>query len=79
MKIQILNYDKQENNGTIVYTKLSSPRSLDEFDINIIRINENSSTKNILFEVTDKTLLDKYVNMGVDYITSDFISPKTKE
>lgn len=29
------------------------------FDINIIKINNNSKTKNILFEVTDKTLLEK--------------------
>ena len=32
---------------------------VEEFDISIIRINENSNTKNILFEVTDKTLLEK--------------------
>ena len=32
-----------------------------------------------IWTLNDKTLLDKYVNMGVDYITSDFISPKTKE
>ena len=29
------------------------------FDINILKINDKSKTKNILFEVTDKTLLDK--------------------
>lgn len=32
-----------------------------------------------IWTLNDKTLLDKYINMGVDYITSDFISPKTKE
>ena len=32
---------------------------IEEFDINIIRINEKSNTKNILFEVTDKYLLEK--------------------
>lgn len=31
---------------------------VEEFDINIIRINKNSSTKNILFEITDKKLLE---------------------
>ena len=35
-----------------------SNNKVEEFDINIIRINENSSTKNILFEVTDKDLLE---------------------
>lgn len=31
---------------------------VEEFDINILKINMNSKTKNILFEVTDKRLLD---------------------
>lgn len=31
---------------------------VEKFDINIIRINKNSSTKNILFEITDKDLLE---------------------
>ena len=33
--------------------------NIETFDINIIKINENSNTKNILFEVTDQELLDK--------------------
>ena len=33
--------------------------NVEAFDINIIRINENSNSKNILFEVTDKRLLEK--------------------
>ena len=32
---------------------------VEEFDINILKINPNSNTKNILFEVNDKILLDK--------------------
>ena len=32
---------------------------VEEFNINILKINTNSNTKNILFEVTDKNLLDK--------------------
>ena len=32
---------------------------VEEFDINIIGIDTNSKTKNILFEVTDKKLLEK--------------------
>lgn len=31
---------------------------VEEFEINILRINENSKTKNILFEVTDQKLLE---------------------
>lgn len=34
-----------------------SENQVEEFDINIIRTNENSGTKNILFEITDETLL----------------------
>lgn len=32
-----------------------------------------------IWTLNDKSLLSKYIEMGVDYITSDFISPKTKE
>ena len=32
---------------------------VEQFDINIIKINKNSSTKNILFEVTDEYLLEQ--------------------
>ena len=32
---------------------------VEAFDINILKINYNTNTKNILFEVTDKNLLDK--------------------
>jgi len=34
-------------------------KKVEEFDINIIKINQNSNTKNILFEVTDEYLLEK--------------------
>lgn len=33
--------------------------NVEAFDINIIRINENSNSKNILFEVTDERLIEK--------------------
>lgn len=32
---------------------------VEEFDINILKVNKNSNSKNILFEVTDKELLEK--------------------
>ena len=35
-----------------------SDNKVEEFDINIIRINKESDTKNILFEITDKELLE---------------------
>lgn len=45
--------------GSAKILTVISGDTIEEFDINIIRINENSSTKNILFEVTDKNLLNK--------------------
>ena len=36
-----------------------SGNKVEEFDINIIRINESSNSKNILFEVTDERLLEE--------------------
>lgn len=34
-------------------------KKVEFFDINIIKINNSQSTKNILFEITDKNLLNK--------------------
>jgi glycerophosphoryl diester phosphodiesterase len=31
-----------------------------------------------IWTLNDRTKLEEYIEMGVDYITSDFISPKTK-
>ena len=45
--------------GSAKILTVISGNTIEEFDINIIRINENSDSKNILFEVTDKELLDK--------------------
>ncbi len=41
-----------------IYTVLSNEK-VEEFTINITKINEKSETKNIAFEITDKRLLDK--------------------
>lgn len=45
--------------GSAKILTVISGNEVQEFDINIIRINENSKTKNILFEVTDNDLLNK--------------------
>ena len=36
MRIQIINYEREQTNDNVVYSKLSAPISLDEFDINVI-------------------------------------------
>ena len=41
-----------------IYTSLND-NQIEAYDINIIKINKNSDTKNILFEITDKELLNK--------------------
>ena len=43
--------------GSAKILTVISNNTVEAFDINIIRINENSNTKNILFEVTDERLL----------------------
>lgn len=45
--------------GSAKILTVISGNDVEEFDINIMRINENSKTKNILFEVTDKKLLNQ--------------------
>ena len=44
--------------GSAKILTVISDNKVEEFNINIIRINKNSSTKNILFEITDKKLLE---------------------
>lgn len=41
-----------------IYTVLNG-NEVKEYNINIIKINDNTTTKNILFEITDKELMDK--------------------
>ena len=41
-----------------IYTVLNEEQ-VEEFDIEITKINETSDTKNITFKITDKNLLDK--------------------
>lgn len=36
MKIQVINYDLEQQEGNVIYTKLQSPRSIDEFDYVVI-------------------------------------------
>jgi len=50
---------KEIKQGSAKILTVISDNTIEEFDINIIRINENSNSKNILFEVTDKRLLEK--------------------
>ena len=45
--------------GSAKILTVISGNKVEEFDINIIKINEKSNSKNILFEVTDERLLEK--------------------
>ena len=45
--------------GKATILTVISNNTIEEFDINIIKISDNNSTKNILFEITDEKLLSK--------------------
>lgn len=42
MRIQIINFSEEKVDGNIIYTKIAAPRSLDEFDLNIIDLSSES-------------------------------------
>ena len=50
--------DEIEIGPAKIYTVLNND-DVDSYDINIIKINNDNTTKNILFEITDEKLLDK--------------------
>ena len=50
--------DEVKTGNAIIRTVLNGDE-IKEYSINIIKINNNSKTKNILFEITDKELLNK--------------------
>lgn len=57
-KYKVVPSDKIELGNAKILTTING-NNIEAFDINILKINKNSKTKNILFEVTDKTLLEK--------------------
>ena len=52
-------YQNEIKKGEAIIRTNIIDNKVDDFKINIISIDENSSSKNILFEITDKKLLDK--------------------
>lgn len=46
MRIQVINYSKERQEGNVLYTKISSPRSLDEFDIVVIDLSDEYIWRN---------------------------------
>ena len=57
-KYKVVPSDKIELGNAKILTTING-NNVEAFDINILKINKNSKAKNILFEVTDKTLLEK--------------------
>ena len=55
--IEVGEIDEIELGPATIYTVLDN-KEIQEFDINIIKINEDSETKNILFEITDEELMN---------------------
>ena len=50
---------KDIHTGKAIIKTVINGQNIEEFDINIIRLDSNSQTKNILFEVIDNDLLEK--------------------
>ena len=56
---KVASYDNIELGKAKMLTVIASDK-VEEYDINILKVNDNkNSNKNILFEITDKNLLDK--------------------
>ena len=45
--------------GEAIIRTVIDDDDVEEFTINILKLNDNSKTKNIVFEITDKKLLEK--------------------
>ena len=57
-KYKVANPDEIKLGKAEILTVINGEK-VESFEINILKINKNSNSKNILFEVTDKQLLDK--------------------
>lgn len=51
--------EKTITTGPAIIRTVINDNNVEEFDIEILRLNSDSKTKNILFEITDKDLLEK--------------------
>lgn len=56
--IDVADIDEIKTGSASIYTVIDNDK-VEEFSINILKIYPNDKTKNILFEITDKTLLSK--------------------
>lgn len=56
--IEVADKDEIKTGSAYIYTVLEGNK-IEKFEINILKINPNSSNKNLLFEIVDKTLLEK--------------------
>ena len=56
--LQVARSDEVRTGEAVIRTVIQNNK-VQEFTINIIKIDDSSDTKNILFEITDKELLDK--------------------
>ncbi len=56
--IEVATKEEVQLGKAYLYTVLNG-NNIEKFEINILKINNNSSNKNILFEIVDKALLDK--------------------
>ena len=57
-QLKVANYNEVKTGKATIRTVINNDK-IEEFEINIIKLDNSSDTKNILFEVTDKNLLQK--------------------
>ena len=63
MKIQVINYSKEEVHGDIVYRKLAMPDSLDEFEFNIIDITDEKIWYNNTANTTTINCINDFISV----------------
>lgn len=67
MKVQVISYNNISNNKfkdcDITYSSINSPKSFDEFDINIISLQESSIWENNNFEINNS------INCAADFLS----------
>lgn len=63
MKIQVINYSKEEVHGDIVYRKLAMPDSLDEFEFNIIDITDEKIWYNNTAKTTTINCINDFISV----------------
>ena len=64
MKIQIINYSEEKEENSITYSKFATPRSLDEFDINIIDLSSEDIWYCDQYDIKSIVCINDLISIG---------------